>query len=334
MENQAQSVNLVNPDLSYLGQPAEAYLYFPPKEQQYVQKSKSKILRWYFDGHIKMIEEEEQKVKEFEQYLVEKKQDCCKNDHFWTPSMKLRFLEANNFKFDKTVSSIQDQNQWISTSLPPKMTDLTLQFLQSGICYLSGIDHRYRPIVVLNIYKIDMKLYTLEQIIDGVTYFIEIIVNHFFLPGQVENWVIIQDLNNMGFTSLPISTHKNIIVYLMDHYKSRLFRLYAVNCPTSVTFSWGVVKALLDETTIEKIQFEKTSEAKGLWTHANKNQVETKFGGLNPNIENSWPPIKINPNCKLESDKPEEYLISKDKYKEMYHTGQLKNNKFCQQLLQ
>lgn len=56
----------------------------------------------------------------------------------------------------------------------------------------------------------------------------------------------------------------------MEHYKSRLYRLYAVNCPGSVTIPWGMVKSILDDTTVEKVQFDKGNEPKGLWTHTNK----------------------------------------------------------------
>lgn len=63
---------------------------------------------------------------------------------------------------------------------------------------------------------------------------------------------------------------KNIIAYLMENYKSLLYRLYAVNCPSSVMIPWGMVKTMLDDTTVEKVSFEKTNEPKGLWLHANR----------------------------------------------------------------
>lgn len=66
MENQLDLNSAANADLSYVGQPVEAYLYFPSVANQYVQKSKTKILRWFFDGQIKMIPQEEQSIKEFE----------------------------------------------------------------------------------------------------------------------------------------------------------------------------------------------------------------------------------------------------------------------------
>lgn len=35
----------------------------------------------------------------------------------------------------------------------------------------------------------------MEGILKGLTYFLELVVNHMLLPGQVESWVIIMDLN-------------------------------------------------------------------------------------------------------------------------------------------
>jgi hypothetical protein len=70
---------------------------------------------------------------------------------------------------------------------------------------MQGRDNRFRPIIILNAYKIDIKVLTLETILKGLTFFLELVVNHMLLPGQVESWVIIMDLNFQGISDLPFS---------------------------------------------------------------------------------------------------------------------------------
>lgn len=45
----------------------------------------------------------------------------------------------------------------------------------------------------------------LENILDSVTYLLNFVIEYLMLPGQVENWVFIIDLNKTGLSDLPIS---------------------------------------------------------------------------------------------------------------------------------
>jgi hypothetical protein len=49
-----------------------------------------------------------------------------------------------------------------------------------------------------------------DVIIESLTYLFEIIINGMMIPGQVENWIFIMDLQHMGLTSLPINVFYNI----------------------------------------------------------------------------------------------------------------------------
>jgi hypothetical protein len=37
------------------------------------------------------------------------------------------------------------------------MDDEIKKFLESGLVYVTGVDHRFRPIIVMNISKVDAK---------------------------------------------------------------------------------------------------------------------------------------------------------------------------------
>lgn len=49
-----------------------------------------------------------------------------------------------------------------------------------------------------------------------------------------------------------------------------------------------MVKGLLEETTVQKINFSKEHKNDDMWKHVNKCQVEEKFGGTAPNITSYW----------------------------------------------
>ncbi|EGR31019.1 cral trio domain protein [Ichthyophthirius multifiliis] len=282
----------------------ESYLYFPLgikkrnklffilkqtlENEQYKHEKKDKVNRYFFDGQIQFTNFEYEKLQIFGKYLEEKKHDCCFNSSFWSDSMKLRFLAANNYEKGNTVKSIIAYNEWMNSHFNLEVDQKMQSFLQEGIIYLSGKDHRYRPIIILNVFKLVGKENSFPDILKAITYFLDVIMENMFLPGQIENWVIICDLNNLGITNLPMNSFKKIIQYLMNNYKSRLHRLYVVNCAGLISIPWAMIKPLLDENTIEKVSIEKTNELKNLWNHVNKNQIEKRFSGNLENITNFW----------------------------------------------
>jgi len=49
-----------------------------------------------------------------------------------------------------------------------------------------------------------------------------------------------------------------------------MHKCYVVNCPGTITFSWNIVKGFLEEITVRKISFEKSSIPTGLFEHCHK----------------------------------------------------------------
>ena len=128
---------------------------------------------------------------------------------------------------------------------------------KSGMLYLHGRDNRGRPIMVLNAYKIDVKTISEDTLIKGVTFFLEVIISNMLLPGQIENWVIILDFNNMGLFTFPVMSFKKMIGFLQSNYRARMYKLYAVNTPNSIWVPWKAVQVFLEENTVSKVSFSK-----------------------------------------------------------------------------
>jgi len=247
--------------------------------------------------------------------------------------MILRFLQATAFKLDKCLACVKEHSTWRQTKLPVQTTTEIEEFLKAGIIYVHGRDHRYRPIVVFNAYLMNPKKMDADVMIDGLTYLFEIIIGSMMIPGQIENWIFIMDLKGMGVTSLPVNAMKKVLGFLQHNYRGRLKSLYVVNTPGSIYIPWQMIKGFLEEHTVRKIQFFKKDIPEPLFEHANREQVEQKFGGTAKNLTAFWPPIFPSNNYWMKGEDTSSILITKEKYQELHKQGKLQKYKINQNLL-
>jgi hypothetical protein len=56
----------------------------------------------------------------------------------------------------------------------------------------------------------------------------------------------------------------------------------------TITFSWKIVSAFLDQVTVDKIKISKSNTEKDMWSLCDKSQVEQKYGGEQPNRTTYW----------------------------------------------
>ncbi|CAD8171401.1 unnamed protein product [Paramecium octaurelia] len=306
----------------------ECYLLFPKQEDICYIVDKIKV-RKIFEGQVEFDQHEMEILKQFEAYLISKRFMPK-----WTESQLLRMLYATKFKFEKTYAAIQAYIQWRNQAFPLKENQETIKFLSSGSIYLHGRDNRFRPIIVVNAIKLAAQK-NIDITLDSMTIFLEHVLSNYMLPGQIENWVVVMDLGGLGITSLPRLQLQRVLDYLQNNYRSRMHKCYVINCPSTITFSWNIVKGFLEEITVRKISFEKSSIPTGLFEHCHKSQVEQKYGGISLNIDNNfWPPHEISQQYFLPTDNITDILISKQQYNQLYQFGKLSKNRLCKELLE
>jgi len=245
----------------------------------------------------------------------------------------MRFLYANGFKNEKMLNAVKEHTTWREQKIPAAYTDSVKQFLEKGVLYIHGRDNKFRPIIVFRAYLIDAKTFDVDQMIDGLTYFFEYVIEHFLLPGQVENWVFITDLNGMGMSSIPYGPIKKLLGFLQNNYRGRLAVMYNVNTPTFITVPWKMAKAFLEESTVKKINFLKKQVPEPLFLLARQEQIEIKYGGTAPNLTQYWPPIV--PSHKYYV-KPEDahVLVSSEEYMARHRGGKLDKLKLNKTLVE
>ena len=128
---------------------------------------------------------------------------------------------------------------------------------KNGLFYPCGRDKNFRPILVFNATMIDFK--DVESGVLATILVHEEIIKNMFIPGQVENWVIIYDLGGMGVTEIPISAIKSTTAKMGSNYGGRLFKMFTVNAPGTIYFTWKMISAFLDPVTVKKIKISKNS---------------------------------------------------------------------------
>ena len=227
--------------------PPEAYRFFPDESDMLVQTKHSKQ-RIIFQGGVKYTKEEKNCIEEFKNYLEE---NGLELDSEYDDSEILRFLQVSKFNFKNTHEYILKYIEWRAEHIPPWLTELSEKLIRSGYMYIHGRDRWFRPLIVLNpTALLSFKSYDQDaignEIIKWSIFIIEYIMDHLFLPGQIENYVIICDVNKLGVTEIPKSIlGKKIIDWLSKGYRYRSKRMHILNTNWAIKIAWKVIEGFM-----------------------------------------------------------------------------------------
>jgi hypothetical protein len=202
--------------------------------------------------------------------------------------MLVLFLSSYEYNCEKTYKAMNEHMEFVSKYIrdqqgnriiryetDPKVKSLIVIIFMTqdaGFFYVCGRDHHFRPTIVFNLRKTDLK--DPEAVLRGIVFVQEEVIEKMFIPGQVECWNIIYDLGGMGLTDLPVNALKSALQAISANYGGRLYKLWMLNSPSSIYFSWKVVKNFLDPVTVDKIHIIKKNTDEHLWKLYNKNQIE------------------------------------------------------------
>ena len=114
-------------------------------------------------------------------------------------------LQANHHKLENTVKTLVQNLAFRKTYLPAQYSEKIANFLQSGLIYLHGRDCAFRPLIFMSIYRINMQNVEIDTLLRGLSFVLEFAKENLMLPGQVESWVFVVDLGNMGLFNLPLA---------------------------------------------------------------------------------------------------------------------------------
>ncbi|CAG9331750.1 unnamed protein product [Blepharisma stoltei] len=258
--------------------PKAAYLYWPDGEQALIE-AETYVERLIFD---------KQEYKEWELSHLGQLEKLLHNCTELAKSELLRFLYGQGWDLKKTVEAIKAHYQWKS-EWPNYMSvyPLVQNILNSGGVYIHGRDIYYRPLIILKLSKLAQFPY--QEHIACAYFLLEFIMDSMFLPGQIENWVMIVDFED--FNEVNQNHVRKLIMELYTHYQCRLAKAYVIN-PSRL---WKLLINLLPNNTLKKFVVDDVE--KQLLKDFGPSQLEIKYGGTASNLKRFWPPrrLKYNP---------------------------------------
>ena len=209
------------------------------------------------------------------------------------------------------------------------------EFLEAGVFYTYGRDSFMRPILIMNMKEqiALVKKHNLDFYKEVLHWFYSYIKQNLLLHGQVENWVNIMWVKDVGFMSMM--TMKDIIDAQFEvdpTNKTRPYRMYMYHPPS-------MMKSRLpgdsDKRKVHKFHFATETECEELWTHINPDQVEQKFGGNAEDLtEGFWPPRCADTNFLLDTDEESQKFMTGEKYLEKFENGELDGYSVNQEILE
>ena len=297
----------------------QMYRYFPNEDDILVKNKNPKDnYRFIFNGMDKTPYEKE-KLEELNKYIAEKEKGNNFFPDWWLESDTLRYLQASNYDVKKVYNLIKDNIK--STEETKKIIDKRIRFiLNYGFLYMYGRDMHFRPIIIVEVKKscelLDKLNYTFEELNQAMLFFMNYIVNYILLPGQIENWILICDLKNVGVNK--ISQFKNILNSL-NKFRGRVFRNYILNLGTLMKAAASSILSIFGGNSTKKIIFVESGKYNKMLEFIRKENLQMKYGGSAPDVvygeDNLFPPkvpsdIYINENENLN-------IVSPETYKEM-----------------
>ena len=320
MSNKSLDFFLEEPQLSLRHDKAipteEMYRFMPPEDEIInIDKSDpSKNYRYIFNGQPK-TQFEKEKLSEFLEY--ESKQGKLNYPQNWLESDTMRILQASEYDIKKTYTTIEENIQWIN-SIPQSINNKIITLLNSGFMYVYGRDHHFRPIIIVSIKMIKNVIhqkYTFEEINESIVYLMNYIIKYILIPGQIENWIIFADFEDVGISD--IGDFKKILSTL-SRQRGRVFKNYFVNIGGFIKMSVNAVVKMFSSVS-RKLVILGHGELKKVQEIISPENLEKKYGGLGPDIvpggNNLFPPIMPSSNFALSGEKLN--IVSPEAYKEM-----------------
>jgi len=174
---------------------------------------------------------------------------------------------------------------------PLRDTDIELrEDLHKGLMYWHGRDRKCRPCLVWKLER--MSGFTTKRAVNLVLFVLEYGVRYALIPGRVENWNLIVDLENVGTgacSSSNMKTAKSIGKLLEEVYCGRNFQTKILRLPWVIR---SVVNSFIPSDKKEKVQFVSDKELpKVMGQLMEPHQLEQRYGGTADNVaaDQSYP---------------------------------------------
>ena len=331
---------LNDPELKELFQkckpPKEAYFYFPKGEEIIELNQKkpgSSYRKIYYD--VPVLEHEKYYINKLKELI--NKHPEVKLPDFFDDELLLRFLYADDCELDKVFKRISKYIEWSNKTFPLNIQPKSryVEILNKGFVYVYGRDGRFRPILIFRLVEFVKyeKIYSVQEVIYAGMFLGQFIINNLLLPGHIERWVLIINLRKTTLLSLPEHI-KKLLPIMNEGFISRLHKTYVIGMNFFFRILYKIVCAFLHESTVKKIKILDGRKDQSMFKEIRKDNVEIDMGGTAPNArigeENGiFPPRMPSEHFILESQRPEDFLVSEEEYIKKYKNGEIHKDLVC-----
>ena len=310
--------------------PKEAYLYFPKGKEviDLHDKKPEKNNRRIF-VNVPYLEIEKVWLKAYKE-IIEKHPEN-KLPEYWNDGLNLAYIYSVECKLDKAYKRMIDYFKWYKGFFPLNIQpgDKCSKVLNSGFLYIFGRDHQFRPLLICQPYILQkcLDLYSDTDIINASIFICQYMVKYMLIPGQIENWIMIVNMEDTSVLKIPDSV-KKLINYLSEYFIARLYRCYILGLNAFLRIIYKIICTFVEKSTVEKVIILDDKDDKRKHQDINPENLEERFGGTATNCkydeENSlFPPRMPSDNFFLENENPKEILITEEEYIERYNVGKI-----------
>jgi len=207
--------------------------------------------------------------------------------------MATRYISYARGDTAKAIKMMDETQSWRTEYFGkgPLSDSSLLDDLAHGILYFTGRDFSMRPILVVRAERLPDAWHRdgtgVTRLIRMLVFCMEYLRRYMFLPGKIENIVVLVDLKNLGIADVPVKALKSIYSVLSHHYIVRVFRFYIVNMSYMLSSLVGIVKPILTDRQRQKLNFVKNITECREWVALH--HLEEDLGGSRPKITKFFP---------------------------------------------
>lgn len=313
--------------------PKEAYYFFPKGKDVLEEHNKKpeKNLRRIFIN-VPFLEIENKWLDKYKEIIAKHPEN--KLPDYWNDGLNLAYIYATECKLEQSYKRMIEYFKWYKSFFPLNIQpgDKVVQVLNSGFLYAFGRDHQFRPLLICQPYILQkcLKLYSDDDIYNASIFICQYMVNYMMIPGQIENWIMIVNMDGTSILSIPESV-KKLMNALSNYFIARLFRCYILGLNAFLRIIYKIICNFVEKSTVEKVIVLDDKNDKRKDKDINPENIEERFGGkatdLIYDVENAlFPPRMPSNNFLLDNENPKDILITEEQYIEKYNANEIPLN--------
>lgn len=273
--------------------PRQAYSFFPTEQNIRSKANPKNPERLIYYGMQQLEPQEHAKLEEFAKFKATLSPNDQALANQFSQKETFRFIAANKFRYSKAAEDMKKYLKWRADSYPMKLNDALANIIQSKFLMVIGRDFYFRPIIFFDVVilsKIIKDGAKVEDVGKVGIFMLEHVLHYMMLPGQVENWIGIIDVQKQGLSDLPLSALGEVIKVFTSCYKSRTAKIFIVNTTILTSALWTAVSAFIEKGTKVKIMLSSESYPQEMKDMIHPEQVFERLGGWLKEPAVAWPP--------------------------------------------